>query len=435
MHTTDCTPEKRCETFPMNHDLATFHEKKGMVDYATIDHRGNIKIVAIMNFLQNAASEHAARMGASGFDLAEKDLGWVIHRYHIRINGTAPWRTPLSIKTFRFPHRNLYEMRQMTLATQSAINDSDVGRLTVDALAPVGRNLAESAASSPPPMQPESPHPPHETPAHPKDSEKSTPPLAQATVCWVMVSKKNGKPVRLGKFMSPALCAPLSSSALHQNSKAIGYEMEYSDNKDSSSNPLPCDDAVNGHGRSPATPDHGNNVPISTVNASPDNEKAFYHFPDIDPVERVDFELPFKVRMHDLDLNGHVNNAIFVEWAVETVPKEILASCTPMVIDVLFQKEALYGDTIRSQTQIVSPAPHIPDNATVRPSCTTKNESCDLSLADNHFQINSPVRPPDTPKYESHHQITRISGDAVLAKLSIQWQETTERQQGQTDPH
>ncbi len=370
----------------MNHDLATFHEKKGMVDYATIDHHGNIKIVAIMNFLQNAASEHAARMGASGFDLAEKDLGWVIHRYHIRINGTAPWRTPLSIKTFRFPRRNLYEMRQMTLATQ-------------------------------------------------KNPEKSTPPLAQATVCWVMVSKKNGKPVRLGKFMSPALCAPLSSSALHQNSKAIGYEMEYSDNKDSSSNPLPCDDAVNGHGRSPATPDHGNNVPISTVNASPDNEKAFYHFPDIDPVERVDFELPFKVRMHDLDLNGHVNNAIFVEWAVETVPKEILASCTPMVIDVLFQKEALYGDTIRSQTQIVSPAPHIPDNATVRPSCTTKNESSDLPLADNRFQINSPVRPPDTPKYESHHQIIRISDDALLAKLSIQWQETTERQQGQTDPH
>ena len=346
----------------MNHDPATFHEKKGMVDYATIDHRGNIKIVAIMNFLQNAASEHAARMGASGFDLAEKDLGWVIHRYHIRINGTAPWQTPLSIKTFRFPHRNLYEMRQMTLST-------------------------------------------------PNNTERSTLPLAQATVCWVMISKKSGKPVRLGKFMSPTLCAPLSFLTLHQNSKAIGYEIKYPHNNDSASS-LTSDEALP---------------------PSPDNEKAFYHFPDIDPVKRVDFELPFKVRMHDLDLNGHVNNAIFVEWAVETVPKEILASFTPIVIDVLFQKEALYGDAIRSQTQIVSSPPHIPNNGHVRPPDTTKHErtrTADCEL----FHINGLAKPSCTTKYESRHLITRNHDHTVLAKLAIQWQETTQREQDQPSP-
>jgi medium-chain acyl-[acyl-carrier-protein] hydrolase len=69
--------------------------------------------------------------------------------------------------------------------------------------------------------------------------------------------------------------------------------------------------------------------------------------------QRKDFELPFKVRMHDLDLNGHVNNAIYLEWAVETVPRRILLTHQPENIEVIFQRESLYGDKILSRTEIV----------------------------------------------------------------------------------
>jgi medium-chain acyl-[acyl-carrier-protein] hydrolase len=70
--------------------------------------------------------------------------------------------------------------------------------------------------------------------------------------------------------------------------------------------------------------------------------------------DRVDFELPFKVRMHDLDLNGHVNNAIYLEWAVETVPRAFLLANRPENLEVTFQRESFYGDKIVSRTQIES---------------------------------------------------------------------------------
>ena len=57
--------------------------------------------------------------------------------------------------------------------------------------------------------------------------------------------------------------------------------------------------------------------------------------------------------MQDLDLNGHVNNAIYVGWAVETVPEDFYRKQRPEHIDVVFHKESLYGDTILSRTQIL----------------------------------------------------------------------------------
>ena len=54
--------------------------------YSTMDDQGLMKIVSIMNFLQDTASEHAGYLGVSGFDLARHDFTWVIHRYQIEIH-------------------------------------------------------------------------------------------------------------------------------------------------------------------------------------------------------------------------------------------------------------------------------------------------------------------------------------------------------------
>ncbi len=75
--------------------------------------------------------------------------------------------------------------------------------------------------------------------------------------------------------------------------------------------------------------------------------------------ERIDHETVFPVKRHDLDVNRHVNNAVFVQWALDTVPRETAAGFSPREIDVLFLTEALEDDLIKSQVcRVDDPGDH-----------------------------------------------------------------------------
>jgi medium-chain acyl-[acyl-carrier-protein] hydrolase len=54
----------------------------------------------------------------------------------------------------------------------------------------------------------------------------------------------------------------------------------------------------------------------------------------------------FSVRRSDLDLNDHVNNVRYIEWALEAVPDSVTGSCRGL--DVQFRAESIYGDTIET---------------------------------------------------------------------------------------
>lgn len=56
----------------------------------------------------------------------------------------------------------------------------------------------------------------------------------------------------------------------------------------------------------------------------------------------------FTVRRSDLDLNDHVNNVRYVEWALEAVPETVRTGRQPRRLDVQFRAESVYGDTIVS---------------------------------------------------------------------------------------
>jgi medium-chain acyl-[acyl-carrier-protein] hydrolase len=111
--------------------------------------------------------------------------------------------------------------------------------------------------------------------------------LVFAESSWIVVNLKRGRPVRLDSVMSPAYKANLSPELV------VG-------------------------------------------------------FPEIPELEEPDREVSFLVRLHDLDVNRHVNNARYIEWAVETVPPEVLENMAPAVVDAVFKKSAGYGDRIRS---------------------------------------------------------------------------------------
>ncbi|GFE57189.1 acyl-[acyl-carrier-protein] thioesterase [Geobacter sp. AOG1] len=60
-------------------------------------------------------------------------------------------------------------------------------------------------------------------------------------------------------------------------------------------------------------------------------------------------EMPFRVRRSDLDLNRHVNNVVYAEWALETVPPPVADGFRLAELEIAFRAEALYGDWVISR--------------------------------------------------------------------------------------
>jgi acyl-ACP thioesterase len=65
----------------------------------------------------------------------------------------------------------------------------------------------------------------------------------------------------------------------------------------------------------------------------------------------------FAVRRSDLDVVRHVNNTQYVGWLLETVPDEVEAELRPWALELVFQREARYGDTVTSEAQGVTGEP------------------------------------------------------------------------------
>ena len=83
------------------------------------------------------------------------------------------------------------------------------------------------------------------------------------------------------------------------------------------------------------------------------NERALdSNFPAIQPPERVDFEKHFYVRYDDIDINKHVNNAIYPVWASEAVPNEFREKHEIKDISISFKRPSFFGDEILVLTQI-----------------------------------------------------------------------------------
>jgi medium-chain acyl-[acyl-carrier-protein] hydrolase len=62
-------------------------------------------------------------------------------------------------------------------------------------------------------------------------------------------------------------------------------------------------------------------------------------------------ELPFRVLRGDLDINHHVNNAVYAGWALETVPDEVAANCLAE-LEITYRAEAFYGESILSRCAV-----------------------------------------------------------------------------------
>lgn len=106
---------------------------------------------------------------------------------------------------------------------------------------------------------------------------------------------------------------------------------------------------------------------INTLNKRPvrisdDIKKAYGHFeqpesklemPNVPGLLQPDFSKEFSVRSSDIDINEHVNNVRYLEWALEAIPKEIICKHRLLNLKIVFKKETVYGQKINSQVQII----------------------------------------------------------------------------------
>ncbi len=75
----------------------------------------------------------------------------------------------------------------------------------------------------------------------------------------------------------------------------------------------------------------------------------FSKLPDLD---HYTLSKEFEARFDDIDLNSHVNNAIYPLWAVETLPEKFHEQYFPQEIEITFKKECLLGEKVEVKTLI-----------------------------------------------------------------------------------
>jgi medium-chain acyl-[acyl-carrier-protein] hydrolase len=71
------------------------------------------------------------------------------------------------------------------------------------------------------------------------------------------------------------------------------------------------------------------------------------HFESIIAPQHAEYESDLSVRMHHLDFNQHVNNTIYLQWALENVPVNVQTRLLPEKVDIRFMGDALLGDHLK----------------------------------------------------------------------------------------
>ena len=83
---------------------------------------------------------------------------------------------------------------------------------------------------------------------------------------------------------------------------------------------------------------------------SREDMKTFTKLNEVKPVEQIEYEKKFRVRLSDIDTNGHVNNSQYINWSLETLPPEIHSDYTIKSLAVNYLKETSADDIVIART-------------------------------------------------------------------------------------
>jgi len=80
-----------------------------------VDAAGRLSIPSIFNLLQNAASEHALRLGVSVHQLLEKNITWVLSRMILRMESFPAWRDRIRVRTWPSGMQTVFALRDFEI--------------------------------------------------------------------------------------------------------------------------------------------------------------------------------------------------------------------------------------------------------------------------------------------------------------------------------
>lgn len=66
-----------------------------------------------------------------------------------------------------------------------------------------------------------------------------------------------------------------------------------------------------------------------------------------------EFQKDYHIRFSDIDWNGHVNNANYLDWMVDVLPFSTLKDYKPTKVNIKFEDEVKYGKDILSSAQVL----------------------------------------------------------------------------------
>ncbi|HEX2695402.1 MAG TPA: acyl-ACP thioesterase domain-containing protein [Acidobacteriota bacterium] len=67
---------------------------------------------------------------------------------------------------------------------------------------------------------------------------------------------------------------------------------------------------------------------------------------------RADRETSFTVLSRDLDFNRHVNNVVYVHWAIEGMPEDFLCGKRPAEVEIVYKAEAFLREEVLSRVEL-----------------------------------------------------------------------------------
>jgi medium-chain acyl-[acyl-carrier-protein] hydrolase len=113
-----------------------------------MDYQGLAKPETLFNYLQEAAAQHAHKLGLSVLELNKKNLTWVLSRYHIRVERYPVWGAGVTVRTWPALAQGLYAIRDFQAADNkgsvaSATSSWMILNLATKKPVPVDKNLPD----------------------------------------------------------------------------------------------------------------------------------------------------------------------------------------------------------------------------------------------------------------------------------------------------
>lgn len=84
-----------------------------------VDANGRASVLAVCNWLQEAAGNHATALVWAVDQLQAQGLTWVLSRLHLRLNRIPAWREPVTVTTWPAGAQRVYAVREFRVSGEN----------------------------------------------------------------------------------------------------------------------------------------------------------------------------------------------------------------------------------------------------------------------------------------------------------------------------